>query len=265
MKRKIMPWLLAVAFIFVGVVFIDAQNRPSRLIDNAFLLSDNEKSSLESKLDSISKNQECDVVILTTDTLEDKTTSEYADDFYDYNNYGMGDEKNGVLLLINIEERDWYISTCGFGITAFTDDGIDYIGNEIKPYLKDEKYSKAFETYTDLCDKFITQAKTGKPYDKKNLPKKPFEIVLEILISVGIGIAIAFIVGKIMKSQLKTVKSKAQATDYVDKDSLNITNSDEMFIFSRISRTAKPKEKSSGSSTHQSSSGTTHGGGGGKF
>ena len=48
-------------------------------------------------------------------------------------------------------------------------------------------------------------------------------------------------------------------------ESLNITNSNEMFIFSRINRTAKPKEKNSGSSTHQSSSGTTHGGGGGKF
>lgn len=88
---------------------------------------------------------------------------------------------------------------------------------------------------------------------------------MEIVISIAIGIAIAFTVGAIMKSQLKTVKRKAQATDYVDKDSLNITNSNEMFIFSRISRTAKPKEGNSGSSTHQSSSGTTHGGGGGKF
>lgn len=253
------------AFMLTGIVFINAQSHLSRLIDNASLLSDYEKSSLESKLDSISKNQECDVVILTTNTSEDKTTTEYADDFYDYNNYGMGNDKNGVLLLINMEEHDWYISTCGFGITAFTDDGIDYIGNEIKPYLRDGKYSKAFETYANLCDKFITQAKTDKPYDKKNLPKKPFKIILEILISVGMGVAIAFILGKAMKSQLKTVKSKARATDYVDKDSLNITNSNEMFIFSRISRTAKPKEKSSGSSTHQSSSGTTHGGGGGKF
>lgn len=265
MKRKIMPWLLAVAFIFVGVVFIDAQNHPSRLIDNASLLSDSEKTSLESKLDSISENQECDVVILSTNTLEGKTTTEFADDFYDYNNYGIGEDRSGVLLLINMEEHDWYISTCGFGITAFTDAGIDYIGNEIKTYLKKEKYSKAFEVYADLCDKFITQAKTGEAYDKKNLPKKPFSIVLEILISVGIGVAIGFVVGGFMKSQLKTVKKKAQATDYVDKDSLNITNSNEMFIFSRINRTAKPKEGNSGSSTHQSSSGSTHGGGGGKF
>ena len=264
-KRKITYWLFVVAFICMGIDFVDAQSHPSRLIDNAFLLSDSEKSSLESKLDSISQNQECDVIILSTNTLEGKTTTEYADDFYDYNNYGIGDDKNGVLLLINMEERDWYISTCGFGITAFTDAGIEYIGNEIQPYLKDAKYSKAFETYADLCDKFITQAKTGKPYDKKNLPKKPFKIVMEILISVGIGVAIAFMVGKLMKSQLKTVRSKAQATDYVDKNSLNITNSNEMFIFSRINRTAKPKEKNSGSSTHQSSSGTTHGGGGGKF
>ncbi len=264
-KRKIKPWLFIIIFMCMGIGFIYAQSQPSRLVDNASLLSDSEKVELETKLDSISKNQECDVVILSTKTLEGKSTTEYADDFYDYNNYGIGENKSGVLLLINMEERDWYISTCGFGITAFTDAGIEYIGNEIKPYLKDSEYSKAFETYAELCDKFITQAKTGEPYDNKNLPKKPFTIVLEIVISIAIGIAIAFTVGAVMKSQLKTVKRKAQATDYVDRDSLNITNSNEMFIFSRINRTAKPKEGNSGSSTHQSSSGTTHGGGGGKF
>lgn len=264
-KKRIIPLLFVMMIMCMGIFFAEAQNHPCRLVDNANLLNDSEKSSLVNKLDRISENQQCDVIILSTDTLEGKTTTEFADDFYDYNNYGLGDSKDGVMLLINMEGRDWYISTCGFGITAFTDSGIQYIGDEIKSYLKDKEYQKAFEVYADLCDKFITQAKTNKPFDKNNLPKNPFSIAIEILISVAIGVAIAFAVGGMMKSQLKTVKNKALATDYVDKDSLNITNSNEMFIFSRISRTAKPKEENSGSSTHQSSSGTTHGGGGGKF
>lgn len=265
-KKKTMLWIALLMLIFIGVTFVKAQeSHPARLIDNAAILNDSEKSSLSSKLNSISENQKCDIVVLTTDTLGGKTTSSYADDFYDYNNYGIGENKDGVLLLVNMEEHDWYISTCGFGITAFTDAGIEYIGKEIKPYLKKEQYSKALETYADLCDKFITQAKTGEPYTKKNLPKKPFRIALEIIISISVGIAIGFIVAGVMKSQLKTVNNKTHAADYVNKNSLNITKSNEMFIFSRITRSAKPKEGNSGSSTHQSSSGTNHGGGGGKF
>ncbi len=43
---------------------------------------------------------------------------------YDYCEYGYGADKDGVLLLISTEDNDVYISTCGYGITAFTDAGI---------------------------------------------------------------------------------------------------------------------------------------------
>ena len=50
------------------------------------------------------------------------------------------------------------------------------------------------------------------------------------------------------------------------KDSLNVTESADLFLYHNMTRTEKKKESSSeGSSTHTSSSGTTHGGGSGKF
>lgn len=62
-----------------------------------------------------------DVVVVTTNTLVKKTVQEYADDIYDYGNFGYGQDKDGILLLISLgEENDCYISTCGYGITAFT-------------------------------------------------------------------------------------------------------------------------------------------------
>ena len=52
-------------------------------------------------------------------------------------------------------------------------------------------------------------------------------------------------------------------------NSMNLTNSRELFLYRDVHRTERPKESSSsdsgGSSTHTSSSGTTHGGGGGSF
>ena len=43
------------------------------------------------------------------------------------------------------------------------------------PELKHNNYYEAFNIYADLSDKFLTQAKTDKPYDKVNNTAKPRE------------------------------------------------------------------------------------------
>ena len=86
-----------------------------RLVDKAELLSDSEKTELLYTLDEISERQQVDVVVLTVPSLEGASPMEYADDFYDNNGYGFGDNHDGILFLISMEERDWYISTTEIG------------------------------------------------------------------------------------------------------------------------------------------------------
>ena len=90
---------------------------------------------------------------------------------------------------------------------------------------------------------------------------------LWFIIAFGLGMIISGITVAGMKGQLKSVRPKFRADSYVRDGSLNVTASRDMFLYSSVSRTAKPEPESSsgGSSTHTSSSGTTHGGGGGKF
>jgi len=185
---------------------------------------------------------------------------EYADDYYDYHDYAA----DGVLLLVSMEESDWWISTTGYGIQVFTDAGIEYMGNKIVPFLSEGDYAGAFETFAELCDEFITRAKSGDPYDTHNLPKEPYRLVRNLVIALVVGLVAAFIATGSMKSKLKSVSQKAQADDYVAPGSLQLTRSRDFHLYTHLDRREKPKS-SSGSSTHTSSSGTTHGGGGGKF
>ncbi|MGN0307554.1 MAG: TPM domain-containing protein [Lachnospiraceae bacterium] len=240
---------------------------PSRLVDMADLLSESEEKELLSQLNEISERQKLDTVVVTVNTLDGKTPMEYADDFYDYNGYGFGEENDGILLLVSMEDRDWWISTTGYGITVFTDAGIDYIAESFLPKLSDGDYATAFMTYAQLCDEFITQAKNGPSYDNGNLPKIPFDFGLNLIIAIVVGLVVAFITTSIMKGQLKSVRFKATATDYLKRDSMKITQSKDLFLYKNVSRSERPKESSSsgGSSTHTSSSGSSHGGGGGKF
>ena len=242
-----------------------------RVVDMAELLSDSDKTALLSKLDEISERQKLDIVVLTVNTLDGKTPRDYADDFYDYNGYGFGENKDGILLLVSMEDRDWWISTTGYGITALTDAGIEYISEKFLSDLSDGDYAQAFTTYAELCDQFITQAKTGEPYDIGNMPKEPFNVAWNILVAFVIGLVVAFVVTNIMKKQLKTVQLKSEANNYVKSNSMIVTENRDLFLYNQVSRRARPKEtdnrsgSSGGSSTHTSSSGSSHGGGGGKF
>lgn len=244
---------------------VTASGKLQRLVDTADILSDSEETELLAKLDEISERQQCDVVVAAVGSLEGKTAQEYADDFYDYNGYGFGENRDGVILLVSMEERSWYISTCGYGITAFTDAGIEYMEDKFLSPLSDGDYSKAFTTYAELCDDFITQAKKGRPYDKGNLPKgsvSPIWIAGDLLI----GFVIAFILGSAKKSKLKSVRRQRAAQDYAVPGSMMLMlNQDQLVNRTMTTRKIERDSGGGGSSTHESSSGTTHGGSGGSF
>ncbi len=270
--KKIIKIMICVVvfFILITPTYTFANSIPDtrllpRLVDDAYLLSDYEYQSLLAKLDEISEREQFDIVIVTINSLEGYTSTEYADDFFDYNGYGMGVGYDGILLLISMEDRDWAISTHGFGITAFTDAGQRYLVDQFIGDLSNGNYSDAFHKFVDISESFIIQAKTDNPYDSLNLPKKPLSPYLPIY-TTAIGAFIAFVITGIMRLQLKSVYSESAASNYIIDNSLKITDSKDLFLYSNISKTKIEKsQSSSGSSTHSSSSGRTHGGSSGKF
>lgn len=267
MKKRLFPIFFALLLSMISVFPALAADDISRLIDEADLLSDSEEADLTEKLDEISERQEVDIVIAAVNSLEGLSPTEYADDLYDYNGYGFGDERDGILFLISMEERDWSVSTKGYGITVITDAGLEYMTEKFADDLHEGNYAAAFTTFAEQCDEFITQAKTGEPYDVGNLPKEPFKVVRNLLICLVIAFLISLIVTGIMRSSLKTVHSQSGADSYIKKGSMNLTQEKDLFLYKHVDRTEKPKEdkSSGGSTTHTSSSGATHGGGSGKF
>lgn len=242
----------------------NAEVQKQRLVDEADLLTDDEEQTLESKLDEISERQECDVVVVTVNSLDGKTAEAYADDFYDNSGYGYGTDYSGILLLVSMEDRDWHISTLGFGNTAVTDAGRDYMAEQFTPALSDGKYAEAFTTYAGLCDDYLTQAKDGEAYDTGNMPGKALSLWW-ISGDLLIGGVVALMIALYKKSKLKSVKLKATAGDYTSKDKMNLTVKNDRFMNRVVTRRKIEREEKGGTTTHTSSSGREHGGGGGKF
>lgn len=257
----LMTWSQTIA----SATEIPAERLLPRLVDDADLLTDSEESALLGKLDQISETHQCDVVVVTTDSLEGKGSTQYADDFFDYNGYGMGTDDAGILLLVSMEDRDWAMSTHGFGITAFTDAGLDYIEEQFLSDLSNGNYADSFTAYANTCDEMLRQARNGEPYDYGNMPKEPYSLMW-IPISIIGGMILSFIMVGVMKSELKSVRQQAAANNYVKQGSLNIRESKDTYLYRKVDKREKPKNNSSGGSrTHRSSSGRRHGGSRGKF
>lgn len=121
MKKRFSAVFAAILLLFILSLPAFAASDQPLLVDDADLLTDHEESVILATLNTVSKKQQADIVIVTVDSLDGKTATEYADDFYDEHGYGYGSEKDGALLLIGMDDQQWAISTCGFGITALTD------------------------------------------------------------------------------------------------------------------------------------------------
>lgn len=267
MKRKIFTVLFALLLSILPAIPVSAA-APPRLMDGADLLSDSEERELQKKLNEISERQRLDIVVVTLDSLEGASPVEYADDFFDYNGYGFGAGRDGILLLISMAERDWCISTSGYGIEVFTDAGQEYMSGVFRPYLSDGDYAGAFDIFAGLCDEFIGQARTGRPYDVRNLPREPFGPG-KFVTALAAGFVISLIVTGMMRMQLKSVRGQTAADGYIKRGSLQLTRSSDIFLYRHVDRRVRSQEstsgRSGGSSTHRSSSGRSHGGSRGKF
>ena len=269
MKRKIITIIVSLIFcmtLALPAAAMDGEEHPPRLVDEAELLTDDEESSLADKLDAVSDKWQCDVTIVTVDSLGSKTATEFADDYFDYNGYGYGNNDDGIMLVISMENRDWAITTHAFGIEAFTDAGQEFIMNKVIPPLGNESYYEAFSIFADQCDDFLEKARAGEPYDSHNLPKESHAklYILWIIPCLIAGAILAFVLTIKEKKSLKSVMKKAGAGEYIGK--VEINEKHDKFLYRNLDKVLiHDDDDDSGSSTHVSSSGETHGGSSGKF
>lgn len=251
------------------------------LEDYADLLTDDEEETLQQRIQELKVELKLDIVIVTTYGTGGKGVQEYADDFYDRNGYGYGSTNSGILLLLDMEGRELYMSTCGEAIYIFTDYGLEELGQGILPYLSDGDYYGAFSHWVRELTYYVESFRSGKPIDgyvepddydspygdeivhyDEPLVRNPFPVALII------GLVAALITILIMRIRMNTAKLQRGAQAYLKDGSFHLHQNSDMFLYSRVSRRAKPKNNSSGgggSSVHRSSGGVSHGGRGGRF
>lgn len=244
-----------------------ANTNENRVVDDADLLSSSEEKALAEKVDPLVEKYNFDIVIVTNTSLEGLSRKTYAEDFFDYNGYGIGDDYSGILYLFSTEYKDYHISTTGYGLTAFTNYGISYINDQVTPFLRDKEYYKAFDKYVTLVDRFLAEAKAGTPFDVNHKVRSQLDYIKFEAIVVIVSFVLALIILLVMKSTMKTANKRTTAKEYVRNGSMTLNEQRDVYMYSNVRKIRIQTNSSGGggSSSHTSSSGRSHGGGGGRL
>ena len=250
-----------------------------KIYDYAGLFTQEETAELSDEAVRLSEEQGIDVVVVTIDDDEDMSSMEYADDFYDYNGFAA----DGILMLINMNCREVWFSTCGSCIQTFHDQRIESLVQVVLTKLSDGDYAGAVQDFFHRAEGFLTQGtepdtsiyEVEHPEDLDYTPETAFQktakrIPFYLLIAAAVsGISVA-----VMVSSNKSARKAWEASRYLENDSVRITLRNDQFLRSTITKVRIDHDnsgsggngsRSGGSSVHTSFSGRSHGGGGGRF
>lgn len=251
------------------------------VLDNAGLLSDSQRSSLESRAAELSEAHGCKLYIVTVDDHSEFNPDVYeaAKGIYTFYGLGYGEGKDGVLLLLSMNERDY--TTVGHGEKGETICGYEsswLIEDAFLDNFRNNDWYGGFSDYLEACGQQLTKLENGEDitqgadiitgpngqeYHSYNAPGEPARMPAGAKIGIGIGAPclIALIVCSTFKAQMKTAKERTSAEEYVIPGSATLRVREDRFINRTETRTRINTD--SGSGRGGSSGGSSfHSGGG---
>lgn len=246
--------LLAIISLLFTLFALPISAAEPRVIDNADLLTSSEEAILEESIAEIADEYTFDIVIVYVDDIGNRSPRSYADDFFDYNGYGYGSSRDGILLLVSLDRQDWQVSTSGSGEDYFRDAALDHIEDEVIPYLSDGDYYSAAQRFISLTESVISG-------DFAESRSDGFPFVAELII-LALSLILAFAIAFAVKRSMNTARKQTGASRYADPQGVDLSLARDTYLYSTVT---KVKIETNSSGSHRSSSGRSHGGRGGKF
>ena len=165
MKKRIFSLLLVCFLCSSLLVCAFAADNTGFVYDEAGLLTEYEAASLSRKLEEVSAKYQAQIIVHTVDAVSGGDADLYLEYWYDSNRFGYGEDRDGVLLLLCMDTRDYRILSNGYAGYAIDPAIIDYIGDTIVSDLSDGNYYDAFESFADECAYYLDGYLNGFPFD----------------------------------------------------------------------------------------------------
>lgn len=282
--RKILRKYSSLLFIALAIftlfssnaVSAASENQTQYIFDDAQLLTDSEKTELESLAEELGEEAETALLILTLDGTNGKDIKRYVEDYYDEEAPGY-DQPHGntAILAIDMEQRDIYLAGFKKAEDALDNETLDNIREEITPALSDGDYLEAFSTFMHESAYYLVDdpANLENDYDYSDIDEARNEYREENNAS-GMPafffhwgfqlIASLVIAGIIVSIMVFQSGGKVTVDGNTYMDNSKIINRQDRFIRKTVTKQRKPQNNSGGGGGI-TGGGHSHSGSRGKF
>lgn len=211
------------------------------VFDFADLLSFEQWMKLDQQAEEITKRYGVGVYIATVDNYEDYGEGKVyavATQLYNdpENGFGVGDEHEGIILLLSMYDRDYALFVHGEKAEyAFNGHGQKLLEKTFLDNFGDDDWMGGFTDYLNTCDEYLSKADAGEPVRQSR--------AVYILGSVLASLVIAFVICSALKGQMKSVRQSVEASQYV-VGNVNLTEKYDQYTHTTETRRVIEKNNS---------------------
>ena len=191
------------------------------IYDGAGLFDEDDHYScldLQEKARGISEYAQCGVYFIAVDDYTQYSSAgdilEAAEEIYMANGLGIGEERNGILLLLSMDWRDYALVTYGdFAHMAFTDYGQEMICETFLDDFRYDEWAYGCYEYIRATDVLIQKAMAGEPLDVAEY-KQGDPAVLSVMTVVPAAM-LSLVICNVLKGKMKTARRQVAAFEYI--------------------------------------------------
>lgn len=260
MVKKLFIALFAVLVIFSPM----AQAAESVIYDNARIISSSNYGAISSRIDEIKTKYQVPVIIYTTEenvyNVRDRSDNLLAD--------YVGNDKDGLILYINMNIGDYHIAFSGRVLHMIDDNRLEDLKSSLLDKLVSGDYDGAINHFLAQAEGYIAGGEiAGNQLIEENT------LTPQDTATAGAGGLMTFLMSYFGLKKGSSPKPSGLIYSVIDNTKSSLSASNDKFITTRTTSriiprvvvTSGSKRGGSFTTTHRGSSGGTFGGGGGKF
>lgn len=267
MRKNIKIWIFLMAFMFTCLSGINAaadEGFKHGVFDQAELFSETEVAELTEQIAAVSNNRKINTVVLTTNDANGKSAKSYGDDFIMDNGFYETGKNGSVLFLIDMDNREVYVSASGLMIRFLTDERKERIIDAGYDDLADGYYYDCMRSMINVTEAYIEEGiEAGQyNYDEETgkISRYHSLTAIEILVSFGAALMAGAVVCAVVVGTYR-FKWGRYKYPFREKSSLNLSRQNDHFVNEVVTTRVIPKDPPP-SSTNSGGHGRSSGGGG---